>query len=354
MPVEPRVPAEPVSLVVTVFNEADSLEGWLDSLARQTRGPDEVVLVDAGSSDGTVECLRAVARRDPRIRVHVIPGLNVPQGRNEAIHRAQNALIGVTDAGTLLEPEWLERLLAPIEGHPEIAVSGGFTVPDGRTPFEYALATIITPRMSEIDPERYLPSSRSVAFRRAWWETVGGYPDWLRSGEDLVFDLRLKAAGARFVIAPDALVRWHPRPTLREFFKQYRHYARGDGHGHLWPRRHAARYSAYLAGLVLLALSFSHPWLLGPLAAGFTAYANTCVRRVREERPFDTRLGMAAAYALVPVILVVGDVAKMIGYPQGLWERWRAGGPSGLARAAIASHRAHLGRSGTATAERDR
>jgi GT2 family glycosyltransferase len=345
--VEPQPAAERVSLVVTVFNEADSLEGWLDSLARQSRSPDEVVLVDAGSSDGTVERLRAVARRDPRIRPHVVPGLNVPQGRNEAIRRAQNPLIAVTDAGTVLEPEWLERLLAPIEGNPEIALSGGFSVPDGRTPFEYALATIITPRISEIDPGRYLPPSRSVAFRRESWASVGGYPEWLRAGEDLVFDLRLKAAGARFAIAPDALVRWHPRPTLREFFRQYRHYARGDGHGHLWPKRHAVRYSAYLSGLVLLALSASHPWLLAPLAAGFAGYASKYVRRVHEERPFVTRAGMAFAYALVPVVVVVGDVAKMIGYPQGLWERWRAGGPKGLAQAAIASHRAHLGRSGT-------
>jgi GT2 family glycosyltransferase len=343
--VPPQVRAELVSLVVTLFNEADSLEGWLDSLARQSRGPDEIVLVDAGSSDGTIERLRTEARRDARIRLHVVPGLNVPQGRNEAIRRAQNPLIAVTDAGTLLEAEWLERLLAPIEGHPEIAVSGGFSVPDGRTPFEYALATIITPRISEVDdPDRYLPSSRSVVFRRQWWEKVGGYPDWLRSGEDLVFDLRLKAAGARFAIAPDARVRWHPRPTLREFFRQYRHYARGDGHSRLWPRRHAARYSAYLAGLVLLALSFSYPWLLVPLAGGFAGYASKCVRRVCEERPFDTRLGMAATYALVPVVLVVGDVAKMIGYPQGRWERWRAGGTEGLTDAPIAPHRAHLGR----------
>ena len=113
--------------------------------------------------------------------------------------------------------------------------------------------------------------------------------------------------------------------------------------GHLWPRRHAARYSAYLAGLALLGLSFSYPWLLAPLGAGFAAYARRCVRRVRDERPFDTRLGMAAAYALVPVVLVAGDVAKMIGYPQGLWERWRAGGAEGLADAPIAPHRAHLG-----------
>jgi glycosyltransferase involved in cell wall biosynthesis len=342
--VRPEGPAERVSVVVTLFNEADSLDGWLDSLTRQTRHPDEVVLVDAGSTDGTVERLGEVARRDPRIRLHVIAGINVPEGRNEAIRRAQGPLIAVTDAGTLLEPQWLERLLAPIEGHPEIAVSGGFSAPDGRTPFEYALATIITPRITEVDPDRYLPSSRSVAFRREWWERVGGYPGWLRSGEDLVFDLRLKSAGARFAIAPDALVRWHPRPTLVEFFKQYRHYARGDGHGHLWPRRHAARYSAYLAGLTLLGLSFSYPWLTAPLGAGFAAYASQCVRRVRDERPFDTRLGMAAAYALVPVVLVAGDAAKMIGYPQGLWERWRAGGAEGLADARIAPHRAHLGR----------
>ena len=143
--------------MVTLFNEADSLDGWLSSLASQTRRPDEVVLVDAGSTDGTVERLRELARRDPRIRLNVIAGVNVPQGRNEAIRLAQGPLIAVTDAGTLLEPQWLERLLAPIEGHPEIAVSGGFSAPDGRTPFEYALATIITPRIGEVDPDRYLP-----------------------------------------------------------------------------------------------------------------------------------------------------------------------------------------------------
>lgn len=350
MPVESQVSAEPVSLVVTLFNEADSLEGWLDSLARQTRAPDEVVLVDAGSSDGTIETLRALAERDRRIKVHVAPGLNVPQGRNEAIRRAESGLIAVTDAGTLLESDWLERLLEPIDGRPEIGVSGGSSAPDGRTPFEYALATIITPRADEIDPERYLPSSRSIAFRRPLWESVGGYPDWLRAGEDLVFDLRLKAAGARFAIAPDAVVRWHPRPTLREFFKQYRHYARGDGHAHLWTKRHVVRYASYAAGFGLAWQATSHPWAWGVLAAGFAAYARRYVRRVRRERPFTTRGGMAGAYGLIPVVIVVGDAGKMIGYPQGLWERWRAGGASGLERAAIASHRAHLGRSDEAGA----
>jgi hypothetical protein len=61
--------------------------------------------------------------------------------------------------------------------------------------------------------------------------------------------------------------------------------------------------------------------------------------RVREEKPLRGLGGMAASYGLVPVIVVVGDVAKMIGYPQGLWERWRAGGPQGLRAARPVPHR---------------
>jgi GT2 family glycosyltransferase len=280
-----------------------------------------VVVVDAGSVDGTLERLWEVAGRDPRLRLHVVPGLNIAEGRNEAIRRAEGELIAVTDGGTLLEPDWLERLLEPIEGRPDIAASGGVTLPGGRTWFERTLATITTPRVGEIDPSRYLPSSRSVAFRRDWWRRAGGYPEWLPTGEDIVLGMRLRAAGARIVVATDAIVRWHARDTLGAFFNQYRDYARGDGRAGLWPKRHAARYSAYATGLALLATSRSHPWRAALLAAGFAGYSRRCLARVREERPFASAAQTAGAYAMVPLVLLVGDAAKMVGYAQGRWER---------------------------------
>jgi glycosyltransferase involved in cell wall biosynthesis len=328
----PTPPREAVSLVATIFNEADTIASWLRSIGRQTRLPDEIVIVDAGSTDGTAE-IAASADIGIPVRVVVVAGANIPQGRNIAFEHATGPIVAVTDAGTLLEPDWLARLVAPLEADPAAAVSAGFFRPHGETWFEWVLGTIITPRWPEIDPARFLPSSRSLAVRREWWQRAGGYPGWLRACEDLVFDLRLKDAGARFVMAPDAVVRWRARSTLRGFFEQYRGYARGDGHAHLWPKRHALRFGAYTAAPLLLVAGVRRRLAWAMLAAGFAGYIHKPWSRLAAERPFESGASTAAAYALAPVIVVVGDIAKLVGYPQGLWERRRAGDPEALEHA---------------------
>lgn len=331
---------EPITLIATLFNEADSVEAWLRSVMSQTVLPDEVVLVDAGSTDGTVDLLRAVAIAEDRIRVVVEPGLNISEGRNRAVREASHDLIAITDAGTILEPDWFEHLVAPFRVDPSVEVVGGFFRPAGRNDFEKVLAAVITPRLSDVEPDTFLPSSRSFAVRRPAFERVGGYPEWLRSGEDLWLGRELRKAGARFAFAPDAVVAWYPRPTLVEYFRQYRFYARGDGHSLMYPLRQAARYGTYGGGAALFAMSFRHRWLRPLLAVGFVLRQRPYVGRLWAERPFGSPLKMLWATLLVPVIAVVGDVAKMIGYPQGRWQRWRAGGEAGLKEARLSSHRA--------------
>ncbi len=70
-----------VSLILTVLNEGESIRGVLDSLAAQTRPPDEVVIADGGSRDDTVAILRsyAAAGRLP-LRMIEAPGANIAQG----------------------------------------------------------------------------------------------------------------------------------------------------------------------------------------------------------------------------------------------------------------------------------
>lgn len=336
----------PVSLCATVFNEAESIDVWLDSIMAQTRPPDEVIICDAGSTDGTIDRLLEYAEADSRVRVLVEPGANVPEGRNAAIAAAGNQVVAIADAGTILRIDWLELLVAPLEESSEVGVSAGFYAPAGRNPFERVLATVITPRRGDIDDDGFPPSSRSVAFRKEWWEKVGGYPEWLRAGEDLVFDFRLRDEGARFHFAEEAIVSWYPRPTLGEFFAQYRHYARGDGHGHLFTGRHGLRYLAYVLGLLLAWRSGRSKPARLLLAAGFFAHLRKYLGRVRDEKPYDDLAGAVQAYGLVPVVVITGDVAKMTGYPQGLWERLRAGGPEGLKTARIDSHRSATVRGG--------
>jgi len=219
-----------ISVVATVLNEGQAIEHLLKSLATQTRMPDEVVIVDGGSTDGTLETLQEWGGSEDR-----------------------------------LEDDWLESLVAPFETEDSdhfVAVVAGWFEADPQSLFETAMGATVLPSLREVKPEQFLPSSRSVAFRRAAWEAIGGYPEWLDYCEDLVFDLRLREFYGPAAFAPEAKVYFRPRSSLWAFFKQYYRYARGDGKADLWRKRHAIRYLTYwVAGPLLVALALLHsPW----------------------------------------------------------------------------------------------
>jgi len=255
-----------VSVIFTVKNEAHNLPRLLDSLAAQTLQPDEVVVCDGGSTDDTLELLRA-EKRLPLV-ILVQPGANISQGRNAAIKAASGDLIAVTDAGVWLDPVWLQELISNLPNlESEIfrrtagaanlkpCVVAGFFAPDPQTPYEVAMSATVLPQLSDIQPATFMPSSRSVAFTKDAWRAVGGYPEWLDYCEDLVFDSALRSRFGPFAFAPKALAHFRPRGTLGSFFRQYYQYARGDGKANLFFKRHLARYGTYLVAgpLILLA-----------------------------------------------------------------------------------------------------
>jgi hypothetical protein len=187
------------------------------------------------------------------------------------------------------------------------------------------MGATVLPEAREIDPAHFLPSSRSVAFRKAVWAAVEGYPEWLDYCEDLIFDFRVRERFGAFVFAPEAVVYFRPRAALRDFFVQYYRYARGDGKAGLWVKRHAVRYLTYLVAAPLIAAAGAaiSPWwwALYLLAAPGMFWAGW--RRLpRLWTGLDWGQRLRAAL-WVPVIRVVGDVAKMIGYPVGVWWRWK-------------------------------
>jgi glycosyltransferase involved in cell wall biosynthesis len=337
-----------VTVISTVLNEGEAIRRLLDSLVAQTRQPDEVVIVDGGSRDNTVAAIQAYADRLP-LRVLVEPGANISRGRNVAIAAATSEVIASVDAGVWLEPGWLEKLVAPLANskwqianvepavaqvaNPQSAIRNlqsvaGFFVPDPQTPFEIALGATTLPTLADVNPATFLPSSRSVAFTKTAWAAAGGYPEWLDYCEDLIFDFRVREVAGPFAWAPEAVAHFRPRGSLHAFFKQYYRYARGDGKADLWRKRHAIRYATYLIalpGLLALAVLHSPLWLLA-LLAGAAAYCRTPYRRLWPRLAALAPRDRLAALLLVPVIRVVGDAAKMLGYPAGwLWRlrNWR-------------------------------
>ncbi len=305
---------ERAALIVTVLDEADSVNVLLASIAAQSCPPDEVVIVDGGSRDSTWEVVQAWSQRLPMTAIQA-PGANIARGRNTAIQATSAPLIAVTDAGVRLAPDWLARLRASLA--PDVDVVSGFFAADAETVFERAMGATVLPALSDIT-HSFLPSSRSVLVRRSAWLTAGGYPEWLDYCEDLVFDLELKRAGCRFEFAPDAVVWFKPRGSLEAFFRQYYRYARGDGKADLWRVRHAIRYATYVLGVWLLLRQW---W--APLIIGGALYTRRPYQRLWPLLAGHSFTDALRAAMLVPIIRLVGDIAKMIGYPVGLTWRLR-------------------------------
>jgi glycosyltransferase involved in cell wall biosynthesis len=217
-----------VSVIATILNEAHSIAETIANLVAQTRSPDEIIVVDGGSTDGTIRQLEEFACRDPRIRVLVEPGSNISRGRNVGIAAATNDIIAITDAGCRPEPTWLAELVQPLlheEGFD--AVSGERRI-EARTAFERYAGLLSTSR-DQGKEEGRLFFGRSSAFRKRVWEAVGGYPEWLYTGEDTLFALRARELGFRVAYAAGSIVNWRPRRTWRKLAKQYFLYGRGNG-----------------------------------------------------------------------------------------------------------------------------
>ena len=314
--------ASRISIICTVRDEADNIAGLLDSMLAQSRAADEIVINDCCSRDATPAIVERYIAAGHPIRL-VRGGHNIPSGRNNAIAHAQGPIIASTDAGLTLDPHWLERLAAPIE-HGSADVVGGFFRPSPRSLFELALGATNYREPAEIDPATFLPFGQSVAFQKAAWARVGGYPEWASHCEDILFDLALRRDGARFAFVSDALVLFHPRSSFRAFARQYFLYARGDGVANLWPRRHAIRYATYLVAGGLALGARRRPWLLALALLGGLAYSRAPLQRLRARAPALAGRDLLAATALIPAIRLVGDLAKMLGYPAGLWARLRS------------------------------
>jgi glycosyltransferase involved in cell wall biosynthesis len=305
---------EPVTVIVTVRNEEASIDALLVSLLSGTRAPDEIVVGDGGSTDRTVERLRARADSDARVRYLLAPG-NRSVGRNAAIRAARFDVIACTDAGAEAEPNWLERITAPFEADSSVDVVAGFYRAAGDTWFERAAGVVSAPRLRDVDPAKFLPSTRSVAFRRRAWEAAGGFDERLDHNEDTPFALALRKAGCRFAFAPDAIVRWKPRATLRAFYRQHWRFGYGDGESGVQSWFYGTIATKYAIACDLLILGF---WLRPAwwaLAAGVVLFV------VAQAWRGWGRVPAWSALVAVPALKVVYDVAYLHGYVMGTAQR---------------------------------
>lgn len=218
------------SFICTVLNEAKTITDLLDSLQTQTKLPDEVIIVDAGSQDKTVAIIK---NHSLPVKLIIKPGFNRSQGRNLGIKSAQYKIITLSDAGCVLDANWLARITGPFKNTSVDSVAGYY-----QTAANGVLAKVMVPFVAimpdRFNPKTYLPSSRSLALKKSAWLKTGQYPENLDYCEDLVFAAKLKAQ-TRLVVRPEAIVFWQTPTGLPDFYHRLKNYASGDVLAGYWP-----------------------------------------------------------------------------------------------------------------------
>ncbi|MBU0572125.1 glycosyltransferase [Patescibacteria group bacterium] len=312
-----------ISIVVTVFNEKANIANLLESLLVQTKKPDEIVIVDGGSQDKTIEIIKHFQKKEKRIKL-LVEKCSRAQGRNLGIDISRNEIVALTDAGCVPNKHWFGRITKPFVNK-EVDVVAGFYKMTGETAFQKALSFYLGVLPSQFDTN-YLPSTRSVAIKKETWLEVGGFPEKLKgTAEDTVFNYRLVQSGANIARVKNAQVEWGIPRTLRKAFNKIFLYAKGDAQSKIWwhPSKKLSSHNIkvlfvlvrYAFGLVGLILAFSSPLLWFVLLLGLFLYIFWSFRKVYVEFG-DYKIGMWGI-----ILQFTSDFAVMSGFLTGIFAR---------------------------------
>jgi glycosyltransferase involved in cell wall biosynthesis len=205
-----------VSIITPAYNASAFLSQTVASALAQTWCDFEVLIVDDGSSDDTLNIARSWERTDPRIRVFTRPHNGGPSAaRNTAIAQARGEYFALLDSDDLWHPTFLENQLAVLRGRraADVVTGNAYNMggglhgqpmnPLGSTCREISLLEIL-----ERENSIFIMS----VLRRAVVDRIGGFDETLPLNEDYDFWIRAAHAGFVFIHNPVPLGHYRRRP----------------------------------------------------------------------------------------------------------------------------------------------
>lgn len=323
-----------VSVVMPARNEAHHVEATLASLLQQTRQPDEIVVADGESSDGTLEKVKAFGARGLPIRIVKNGTRFAGGGRNAATTAARNEILVCMDFGNRADPAWLEEMTRPFEEDPSLDYLGGIFLPIMESRFEKVFASCFytidclipameRERIEALAPDDFIPGGMCMAYRRSIWERAGGFAEWSRKGQDRLFGRRIRRIGGKVAYSLDARVMHHMPRSMRALIDRHYHYelwAARQGLSNGWIGRVAVFHALVLLALVAGATRW--PWSFVAAAGLLAAYIpRRTWRNMRAvSRARSTRLGLGDMLLAIPILLVF-DAASLAGWLAGTVDR---------------------------------
>lgn len=305
-----------VSFIATVLNEELTIKLLLESLFFQSKFPDEIIIVDGGSTDNTISEISnfkfPTSNSKANIKLIFKKG-NRSVGRNEAIKRANHEIIVCSDSGCVLDKNWIKNITEPFNNS-KVDVVSGYYEGKARTVFEKCLIPYVLVMPDKVDADNFLPASRSIAFRKSIWKKVGGFPEEFSNNEDYVFARKLKKINAKIVFEKDAVTYWIPRRNLKEAFAMFFRFAKGDAESRAFRPKVFLIFLRYIIGLLLVSfyLITKSYLILNTLYVILFIYLLWSVSKNYKY------VNNILALIYLPEIQIVSDIAVMSGTVRGL------------------------------------
>jgi len=199
-----------VAVIISVYNGQEFIAECIESILSQTFMDFELIIVDDASTDETLSVIKEYVKKDSRIR-HARNEVNSERcfSRNRAVSMATADLIAVMDADDVALPDRLEKQVAFMRGHSDVAVLGGamegyenrqpFVAPSERLPVKLLFNSVI--------------SHPTCMFQKKAFQRVGGYDESNPLAED--YNLWVSFAREGYLLAniPDVLIRYRTHPN---------------------------------------------------------------------------------------------------------------------------------------------
>jgi glycosyltransferase involved in cell wall biosynthesis len=315
-----------VSLVLPIKNEAAHLERSLEAIDRQTYPAEriEIIAVDGGSADGTLDILRDRQARDARIKILGGPGVNTPAAMNIGIEAARGSIVAKIDGHGWINDSVVADAVAILVRDADVGCVGGLVVPVADNDLErsvaYARFSVLGVGGGIYTASEQLQEADTVqcgVYRRQALVDAGGFDPDLVFGEDEEANYRLRTAGWRILLQPTMRFNYRVRPNPRELFRQYFRYGRARvavvrKHPSFFSPKHAAPATAVaILGLGGLALFDGRTRAAGLLA--WAAYLGAIAggglllaRKHRFARPDLIALALGALHVGYGIGTLVG------------------------------------------------
>lgn len=202
------MPKTTFTVVIPLYNKEREIEATLRSVLAQNRQPEEIVVVDDGSTDRSAEVVRRIG--SPLVRLIQQPNAGVSAARNRGIAEARSSHIALLDGDDGWEPGYLAAMERLIDDYPDCGLyCAGFTIEshDGTFPAPGLDRRGVVDNFFRDSAHRYIAIPSASCIPRRVFDTIGGFPVGMKIAEDLYLWIEI-ARRYRVCYTPERLVRY--------------------------------------------------------------------------------------------------------------------------------------------------